>query len=269
MSHWRATARPLTLPTRSFNLAALPSPRIIQGVLDLVADIAPDHLNVLDVSCKRGDLLRLLAARGFKVRGTNYESEPAAIDGIPIDGGVDLTDGLPFPDGSFDLVFLTEVIEHLENHKAAIFNLARVAKPGGRLIITTPNIMRLDSRLAFLLSGLHKTKRRQMPLDTPLAGMHRFHNFPIAFPILYYLLRQNGFEIERIGHSETKTIAYLLYGLMYPFVAANTAFRLIHRERRNPGWEPNRAMMRWMLDRRMLMEDTLLIRAKKTPTPAS
>jgi hypothetical protein len=138
-----------------------------------------------------------------------------------------------------------------------------VIKPGGRLIITTPNIMRLDSRLAFLLSGLHKSKRRQMPLDTPLGAMHRFHNFPITFPILYYLLRQNGLEIDRIGHGEVKTIAYVLYGLLYPMVAANTAFRLIRRERGNPGWEPNRAMMRWMLDRRMLMEDTLLIRARK------
>jgi SAM-dependent methyltransferase len=241
----------------------VPSSKIIQGVLNLVPDLAPDRLKVLDVSCKRGEVLRSLATRGFDVRGTNYESGLPPIEGIPIDGGVDLARALPYPDASFDLVLLTEVIEHVENHKVAICELGRVIKPGGRLIITTPNIMRLDSRLAFLLSGLHKSKRRQMPLDTPLGAMHRFHNFPITFPILYYLLRQNGLEIDRIGHGEVKTIAYLLYGLLYPMVAANTAFRLIRRERRNVGWEPNRAMMRWMLDRRMLMEDTLLIRARK------
>jgi SAM-dependent methyltransferase len=176
----------------------VPSSKIIQGVLNLVPDLAPDRLKVLDVSCKRGEVLRSLATRGFDVRGTNYESGLPPIEGIPIDGGVDLARALPYPDASFDLVLLTEVIEHVENHKVAICELGRVIKPGGRLIITTPNIMRLDSRLAFLLSGLHKSKRRQMPLDTPLGAMHRFHNFPITFPILYYLLRQNGLEIDRL-----------------------------------------------------------------------
>ncbi len=246
----------------------MPSQKIIRGVLELTSDIAPDRVRALDVSCKRGDVVRELKRRGFDVRGTNFERGAASIDGVPVDDGIDLTRGLPYPDASFDLVLLTEVIEHLENHRAAICELARVLKPGGTLIVTTPNIMRLDSRLAFLLSGLHKAKRRLMPLDTPLESAHRFHNYPIAFPLLYYLLRVNGLTVERLGHSEVKPIAYVLFTLLSPVVAANTAFRLMFRERRNPSVALNRELRRWMLNRRVLMEDTLLVRAKKTTATA-
>jgi SAM-dependent methyltransferase len=242
----------------------VPSKEIINGVLHLVSDIKPDGLSALDVSCRRGEVLTELARRGFSVRGTNFERGLPPVNGVPIDEGVDLTRSLPYPDASFDLVLLTEVIEHLENHRAAIAELARVLKPAGHLVLTMPNIMRLDSRLAFLLSGLHKAKRRQMPLDTPLETAHRYHNYPIAFSLLYYLLSIHGLELERLGHSKVKPIAHVLYALLYPVVAANTAFRLLWRERRSPSAGLNRALMGWMLDRRVLMEDTLIVRARKT-----
>ncbi len=45
---------------------------------------------------------------------------------------------LPFRDGSFDVVLSTEVIEHTEDPRAALAELARVVRPGGRLVVTTP-----------------------------------------------------------------------------------------------------------------------------------
>lgn len=51
---------------------------------------------------------------------------------------------LPFPSGSFDLVFSDSVIEHLPNTQAAVVEMARVARPGGLVIITTPNRLRPD-----------------------------------------------------------------------------------------------------------------------------
>ena len=153
---------------------------------------------------------------------------------MPIDEGVDLTRGLPYPDESFDLVVLTEVIEHLENHRAALSEVARVLRPADISILTTPNIMRLDSRLAFMLSGMHKAKRRQIPLDTPLDEAHHFHNYPIPFVLLYYLMRINGLRLERLGHGKVKPFSYVLYALFYPVVALDTRLRLIWRERKPP-----------------------------------
>jgi SAM-dependent methyltransferase len=241
----------------------MPDPAIIRAVLELIAEIKPRPKSVLDVSCRRGELLRELVLRGYQARGTNFEVQPAPPGDLAVDVGVDLMHGLPYPDESFDLVCLTEVIEHLENHRAAIAELARVVTQGGSLILTTPNIMRLDSRLGFLLSGLHKAKRRLIPLDTAVEESHRFHNYPIGFPLLYYLLASYGLKVEQLGHGRVKPIAYLLYPLLLPLVAANTRFRLLWRERRRSSRELNRPLMRWMLTRRMLMEDNLIVRARK------
>lgn len=244
----------------------MPAREIIDGVLELVADVPAPGTRALDVSCRNGEMLAKLAARGFEVRGTRFERGLPPIEGIPIDEGVDLTRGLPYLDASFDLVLMTEVIEHLENHRAALSELARVLRPGGRLILTTPNIMRLDSRLGFLLSGMHKAKRRTIPLDTPLAEAHRYHNYPITFALLYYLLHINGLHVERLGHGKVKPLSYVLYALLYPLVAANTRYRLLSRAGKGDSRELNRELMRWMLDRRVLVEDNLILRARKRAT---
>jgi SAM-dependent methyltransferase len=241
----------------------MPDREIINGVLDLIADLDSRGARVLDVSCRNGEVLAALAARGFEVRGTRFERGMPPIEGIPIDEGVDLTRGLPYPDSSFDLVVLTEVLEHLENHRAAVCELGRVLRPGGRIVLTTPNIMRLDSRLGFLLSGIHKARRRPIPLDTPLAEAHRYHNYPVTFALLYYLLRANGLQIERLGHGKVKPLSYVLYVLLYPIVAANTRYRLRWRVRRSTEAILNQELVHWMLDRHVLIEDNLILRALK------
>lgn len=46
---------------------------------------------------------------------------------------------LPFDDGEFDAVFSSEVIEHIPDWQAAVAEMARVLRAGGRLVLTTPN----------------------------------------------------------------------------------------------------------------------------------
>lgn len=245
------------------------APFLIKAVNDQLADISPQGKTLLDVSCKEGDVLRSLVTQGFILRGTNFEPSGPPLEGIPIDYNVSLLKRLPYEDASFDVVLLIEVIEHLENHRTALCELARVLKPGGVLILTTPNIMRLNSRFHFFLSGYHKTKRRFIPFATPLDQAHRFHNYPIDLPILYYLCKQNDLLLERLGESKRKGFSRLLFALFGLPVQVYTWYTLQVREKDPTQKQENQRLCKWLLDPRTLMEDNLVLRFRKLEGPAS
>jgi len=100
-------------------------------------------LRILDVGCGTGLNARHLAAMGHTVVGTDLS--PVAIekfkqngfDGIVCDMEKDA--GVPLPDASFDLVFASEVIEHIADTATFLAELHRLVRPGGTLILSTPN----------------------------------------------------------------------------------------------------------------------------------
>jgi 2-polyprenyl-3-methyl-5-hydroxy-6-metoxy-1,4-benzoquinol methylase len=67
----------------------------------------------------------------------------------------DLNAPLPCPDSSFDAILSTEVIEHLENPRAVFREWSRVLRPGGRLLLTTPNQESIRSLASLILRGHH------------------------------------------------------------------------------------------------------------------
>ena len=81
--------------------------------------------------------------------------------------------------------------------------------------------------------------------------------------LLYYLMRINGLRLERLGHGKVKPFSYVLYALLYPVVALDTRLRLVWRERKPAVRALNQELARWMLDRRVLTEDNLIVRAHK------
>lgn len=236
---------------------------IIRSVLELLEDVPAEGRRVLDVSCKRGEILQALRARGFAVQGTQFAADGPGVEGIPVDRGVDLLKGLPYPADSFDVVILVEVIEHLENHRAAIGELARVLKPGGLLILTTPNVMRIKSRLHFFLTGYHKTRRRFIPFETPLSEAHRFHNYPMELPILHYMLLQNRLRIERLGRGGIKAFSWILYVLMVGPAAMYSWFFVLRPEADPAQRREHSRLFSWLIHPRVLVQDTLALRVKK------
>lgn len=98
-----------------------------------------------DVGCGTGNLWRALAprfTRGIGIDAVRYEGLPAGVEFR----GADLDrDPLPLGDGDADVVAAVETIEHLENPRAFCRELARVARPGGWVVVTTPNQLSLLS----------------------------------------------------------------------------------------------------------------------------
>lgn len=108
---------------------------------------------VLDAPCGGSAALTLaLIERGFHAIGADVDPEAGARLGNAF-SKVDLNVALPWPDHSFEAIFSTEGIEHLENHFSFLREMCRVLKPGGILVLTTPNITALRSRVRFFGSG--------------------------------------------------------------------------------------------------------------------
>jgi len=89
--------------------------------------------SALDVGARAGVQTEWLKQRGYQV--TSIDVEPQFEGCLQVDAN----ERLPFADKSFDLVWCSEVIEHLRDPAFALSELRRVAKPGGLLVLTTPN----------------------------------------------------------------------------------------------------------------------------------
>lgn len=98
----------------------------------------------------------------------------------------------PFPDGHFDLVTWCEVIEHLtENPVLALSEVHRVLRPGGAVIISTPNVARVENVVRLWL-GLNVFDPYH--LGSPLRGSR--HSREYTLPELTELLGECGFRID-------------------------------------------------------------------------
>jgi SAM-dependent methyltransferase len=99
---------------------------------------------VLDIGCGAGPGLRYLATRGVAAIGIDasfYALQQARSFVVP--SGLVQTDArgsLPFQDGVFGLVLASEVIEHLPDGVPFLRECLRVLRPGGMVLLTTPNL---------------------------------------------------------------------------------------------------------------------------------
>ena len=106
---------------------------------------------VVDIGCGRCSFRAALGERAGRyvgVDGVAYPGRPPNADSLVL---ADLDKGIPLRDGCGDVVVSIETIEHLENPRAFVRELARIVRPGGTVVVTTPNQLSALSMLTLVM----------------------------------------------------------------------------------------------------------------------
>jgi SAM-dependent methyltransferase len=224
----------------------------------------PARGQVLDAPCGAGALCQALTQAGFEVWGADVDPGCGARlflkeRFLP----ADFNTHLPCADSSMEAVFCVEGIEHLENRYAFLREAFRILRPGGTLVLTTPNIVSLRSRVRFLGSGFfHKDPR---PLNE--SARHPLHHIGLStFPDLRYGLHTSGFVLTKVACTHTKLVSYL-YAFLAPWIWLYTG--MAFRKEKDPEQrERNREIYGTLGSPALLFGENLMLTAVKPLTKA-
>ena len=126
--------------------------RTLFRILDLLEQLPRGK--ALDIPAGEGGLAHCLKEMGFEVVGA--EIDPGFFKARGIEClKIDMNAAMPLENESFDYIVCLEGIEHLQNPFQFIRECYRILRLGGRLILSTPNILNLASRLKYFFSGFY------------------------------------------------------------------------------------------------------------------
>lgn len=168
---------------------------------------------------------------------------------------------LPYSTGRFDIVTCIETIEHVEDQFRLAREFFRVLKPGGRVLVTTPNLLNINSRLRNLHSGFGLLFDI-LPLGLQDSFRISGHINPVNYYYLAYLFRRAGFRDVRVHFDLRKRAALPWTLLLYvPIRIWHAGFRH-HMKVKYPGiYEENRALLDPINSWGMLTSRSLIVEA--------
>ena len=176
---------------------------------------ARDDGSLLDVGCGSGVFLEALDAhggltsRGWSLSGVDYSPDALAAGAHrPYDlDRCNLDEGIPRHSGTLDVVTMGEVIEHIFDPDALLAECWRVLKPGGHLLVTTPNVQAWYNRL-FFLAGIQpvfvETSTRSTTIGAGALKRLKKSETPVGHVRLFNrtalrdILESQGFNVLRV-----------------------------------------------------------------------
>jgi ubiquinone/menaquinone biosynthesis C-methylase UbiE len=242
--------------------------RIYQATLRIAAPWhrARPFRRHLDVGAGRGELIRLFRDR-FGTEGTacDYTDELMKLAGQRVDIADLNVQSFPYPDASFDVVTATEVIEHLENFRRVVREIHRVLQPGGVCILSTPNILNLNSRLRFLWFGFWN-------LFGPLPVRHSKlystggHINPCSWFYLAHALLDAGFAevTPHVDKYQRSALPKLI--LLWPFIKVFGAVALARERNRFKTLDPANAPLVHVMNTTPLLLGRTIFACASKPT---
>lgn len=182
-------------------------------------DMKPGRL--LDVGCGNGVFLRRMHDLGWSVTGIDFDSKAIENARKLHDGGLtfmntDLS-GARFTNDSFDAITMSHVIEHVPDPVALLGEARRILKPGGRLVVTTPNVQSFGhEKFRDCWSGLDAPRHLQvfsLPALQKCAHKAGFDDINTGTSAA----QADGFMGLSFGFKEAKAKAYNSYGVSVQF----------------------------------------------------
>ena len=179
----------------------------------------------------------------------------------------DLNSLFPSPDQQFDIVFSIEVLEHLHNPYQFISECRRILRPGGLLILTTPNNLHIGSRFRYLTSGF-PSLYEPPSIRVKNAGRLCGHVMPIHAAYVDYGLRRVNFEhISWHCDKEHKHSLFWFYALR-PLWALLQYSNLKHYEAYDSEvFKECEEVLQIMGSRLMMTSRSLIVSARRSGDP--
>lgn len=246
-------------------------PHTARSVFAELADLEWQSARVCDVGAGRGAFSKLVGdwltdEKRLQPRehlfACDLIPESFEYDGIPC-ARTNADGTLPFPEERFDATVSIEVVEHVQDQFAFLRELARVTKPGGRVIVTTPNVLNMNSRVRTLLTGF-PALFDPLPLASNDPRLLGGHIHPIAPYFLAYTALRAGLVRPRLVHDRTKSSAAALTVLAGPALLAGRAWHTLRLRRKRPALlDENRSLLSAQHGWRMLTSRTAVLVAEK------
>ena len=178
----------------------------------------PTGLKILDVGAGEGALTQKLFAMGYDMQACDFSPEAFKFAEVSCDG-VDITGPFPYSDETFDLVIAVEVTEHILDHENFFSEINRILKPGGKLYVSTPNILSMKSRLRFLFQGFPYGFK---PLEMrKYDGMQ--HVASLSLDQYNYLAIKQGFKEAEVGIDRKQSTSRWLRFILLPAMLISRA----------------------------------------------
>jgi SAM-dependent methyltransferase len=255
-----APAQVLSLEdTRAFeNLQIIAHEKTHRKVLEIFSQFDARG-KLLEIPAGEGALAWQLHKLGYEVTGGDVD--PRFFKVTPLRCiFVDMNRPFPIDNGQYDFISCIEGIEHLEDQFHFVRECARVLKEGGTLVLSTPNVLNLASRLKFLLSGFYSLFSRPINEFSQVPVFD--HISPAPYYQLRYMLHTQGFRITGVATDFLRRSALGLFFLR-PLIQLYS-IRTMRKEKDPPQRAANREIRRMMTSRAILFGRTLILTARKT-----
>lgn len=224
-------------------------------VFHLLREVCPQG-HVLDLPCGSGAFTKRLAEAVYTVTAADLVSHPAVPE--TLFQAANMNEPLPFPDATFDAIVSIEGIEHIERPFDFIRECRRLLRPGGWLILTTPNISSLRSRWRWFLTGFHNKAKHPLDETHP---QPRHHINMRSYPELRYMMHTSGLRIQRVATNRVKAASWL-YGPLLPLHYAISRWAFAREVKGDRHARVTAEVHRHLHSRAILFGETLILVAR-------